>query len=41
MDYQKVWMQELRRQQFHGVFGIEYEYNENNPAPDMAGCEVL
>ncbi len=34
----KAWMEELKRQNFHGVFGIEYEYHENNPDPDMAEC---
>jgi len=28
----------LKRQNFHGVFGIEYEYNADNPDPDMAEC---
>jgi sugar phosphate isomerase/epimerase len=34
----KAWMEELHRQNFHGVLGIEYEYHENDPAPDMAVC---
>jgi L-ribulose-5-phosphate 3-epimerase len=34
----KAWMEELKRQNFHGAFCIEYEYNENNPDPDMAEC---
>jgi sugar phosphate isomerase/epimerase len=34
----KAWMKELKRQGFHGVFGIEYEYNENAPDADMAAC---
>jgi sugar phosphate isomerase/epimerase len=31
-------MEELKRQNFHGSFGIEYEYHENNPTPDIAQC---
>jgi sugar phosphate isomerase/epimerase len=34
----KAWMEELKRQNFHGVFGIEYEYHENSPDSDMAEC---
>ena len=34
----RAWMEELKRQNFHGVFGIEYEYNENHPDADMAAC---
>jgi L-ribulose-5-phosphate 3-epimerase len=34
----KAWMEELKRQNFHGVFGIEYEYHENSPDADMAEC---
>ena len=34
----RAWMEELKRQKFHGVFGIEYEYNENHPDADMATC---
>jgi sugar phosphate isomerase/epimerase len=34
----RAWMEELKRQRFHGVFGIEYEYHENNPDADMAEC---
>jgi sugar phosphate isomerase/epimerase len=34
----RAWMEELKRQNFHGVFGIEYEYHEDNPDPDMAEC---
>jgi sugar phosphate isomerase/epimerase len=31
-------LKELKRQHFKGVFSIEYEYNEDNPVPDMAQC---
>ena len=29
---------EMRRQGFHGAFGIEYEYNWENSVPDIAEC---
>ncbi len=31
-------LKELKRQHFKGMFSIEYEYNEENPVPDMAQC---
>lgn len=31
-------LKELKRQHFNGMFSIEYEYNEENPTPDMAQC---
>jgi sugar phosphate isomerase/epimerase len=31
-------MEEMKRQNFHGAFCIEYEYNADNPGPDMAKC---
>ena len=34
----KAWLEELKRQNFHGAFCIEYEYNADNPGPDMAKC---
>jgi sugar phosphate isomerase/epimerase len=34
----KAWMEELKRQHFHGAFCIEYEYDPNNPGPEMAQC---
>jgi sugar phosphate isomerase/epimerase len=34
----KAWMEELKRQNFHGVFGIEYEYHADNPDAEMAQC---
>jgi sugar phosphate isomerase/epimerase len=34
----KAWLEELKRQKFHGAICIEYEYHDKNPDPDMAGC---
>jgi sugar phosphate isomerase/epimerase len=34
----KAQMVELKRQQFHGVFGVEYEYNWDNSVPEIAKC---
>jgi sugar phosphate isomerase/epimerase len=31
-------LKELKRQHFKGMFSIEYEYNEENPVPDMTQC---
>jgi len=31
-------LKELKRQNFKGMFSIEYEYNEKNPDPDMKEC---
>lgn len=31
-------LKELKRQHYKGMFSIEYEYNEENPVPDMAHC---
>jgi sugar phosphate isomerase/epimerase len=34
----KAWLEELKRQNFHGAICIEYEYHDKNPDPDMAEC---
>jgi L-ribulose-5-phosphate 3-epimerase len=34
----KAWLEELKRQNFHGAICIEYEYHEKDPDPDMAEC---
>jgi sugar phosphate isomerase/epimerase len=34
----KAQMVELKRQHFHGVFGVEYEYNWDNSMPEVAKC---
>ena len=34
----KAQMVELKRQHFHGVFGVEYEYNWDNSMPEIAKC---
>jgi len=34
----KAQMAELKRQNFHGAFGVEYEYNWDNNSPDIARC---
>ena len=34
----KGMMQELKRQNFKGVFSIEYEYNWDNSVPDIKQC---
>lgn len=31
-------LQELKRQGFKGTYLIEYEYNEDNPTPDVKEC---
>jgi sugar phosphate isomerase/epimerase len=34
----KAQMAELKRQHFHGVFGVEYEYHWENSMPEIAKC---
>ena len=34
----KAQMAELKRQGFHGVFGVEYEYHWDNSMPEVAKC---
>ncbi|MGO8928503.1 MAG: sugar phosphate isomerase/epimerase family protein [Limisphaerales bacterium] len=34
----KAQMAELKRQGFHGVFGVEYEYHWENSMPEIAKC---
>jgi sugar phosphate isomerase/epimerase len=34
----KAQMVELKRQRFHGAFGVEYEYNWENSMPEIAEC---
>ena len=34
----KEMLKELKRQQFKGVFSIEYEYNWENSVPDIKQC---
>ena len=34
----KAQMAELKRQHFHGAFGVEYEYNWDNSVPEIAKC---
>ena len=34
----KAQMAELKRQNFHGVFGVEYEYHWDNSMPEIAEC---
>jgi len=34
----KAQMAELKRQHFHGVFGVEYEYHWENSMPEIAEC---
>jgi L-ribulose-5-phosphate 3-epimerase len=34
----KAQMVELKRQHFHGAFGVEYEYNWENSMPEIAEC---
>ena len=34
----KAQMAELKRQHFHGAFGVEYEYNWDNSVPEIAEC---
>ena len=34
----KAQMAELKRQHFHGVFGVEYEYHWDNSMPEIAEC---
>ena len=34
----KAQMAELKRQHFHGVFGVEYEYHWENSMPEIAQC---
>jgi len=34
----KAMMTELKRQKFHGAFCVEYEYNWDNSAPEIAEC---
>jgi sugar phosphate isomerase/epimerase len=35
----KGMMTELKRQGYHGYFGVEYEYNWTNSTPEIAECE--
>jgi sugar phosphate isomerase/epimerase len=34
----KAMMEELKRQGFHGAFGVEYEYHWTNSMPEVAQC---
>ncbi len=34
----KALMAELKRQNFHGAFGVEYEYHWDNSSPEIAQC---
>lgn len=34
----KAMMEELKRQNFHGAFCVEYEYNWTNSSPEIAQC---
>ena len=34
----KAQMAELKRQRFHGAFGVEYEYHWDNSMPEIAKC---
>ena len=34
----KAQMAELKRQHFHGAFGVEYEYHWDNSMPEIAEC---
>ena len=34
----KGMLEELKRQDFKGVFAIEYEYNWDNSVPDIKEC---
>jgi sugar phosphate isomerase/epimerase len=34
----KAQMAELKRQGFHGAFGVEYEYHWDNSMPEIAKC---